>query len=683
VPVFNEERYLDACLASIAAQTHGDFEVIVCDNASTDRTREIAADWAERDRRFRVYRSETNRGAAPNFNWCFELSRGEYFKWCAADDLIRPEYLARCVAALDAHRDASLAYSGAYDIDSAGEVIGEIHDNRWPLRFDSDRVEHRLIDLIAANHACISVFGLIRASALRRSSLIGSYAASDHVLLVELALQGRFLRVADDLLLHREHAGRFTRKLKTQQERGGWFDTSSSGPSFPNWRLLREYTRAVLTSPLPRRSKARCFLEILRWQKWGAARLLVTDLAHYARRGFSFGRRTAGVVRREAELLLCCARTAMDGQATERTQSLLQAEIDWRYLVDLGATHRVTPLLYRNLVRIHSSYVPGWVIEELARQYAGIARRNVVLTGQLIRLIGWLQDAGIKVISYKGPAAASLAYGDLCLRHFADLDLLVRPEDYEKTRLLFISRGYRLTADWGWECGLVDEDGLVCIDLHKSIAPEVFPARLCFDRMWDRLKPLPFGGGRIRTLSVEDMLIVLCVQLCKDAWEIHVLRLSKACDIAELLRAHPDIDWHQLDTESARLGCRRIMTVGLAVAHELLGAPLPAPILGRLADPGLEPLIEHIRRRLLDETDRESSRLLTRKQFHFMIRERWRDKLYSWYRGSRLYDIQELFMPTAKDRELIILPARLGALYYFLRPIRLVRDFARMRLKRP
>jgi hypothetical protein len=66
-----------------------------------------------------------------------------------------------------------------------------------------------------------------------------------------------------------------------------------------------------------------------------------------------------------------------------------------------------------------------------------------------------------------------------------------------------------------------------------------------------------------------------------------------------------------------------------------------------------------------------------------MIRERWRDKLYSWYRGSRLYDIQELFMPTAKDRELIILPARLDALYYFLRPIRLVRDFARARLKRP
>jgi glycosyltransferase involved in cell wall biosynthesis len=286
VPVFNEERYLDASLASIAAQTYGDFEVVICDNASTDRTPEIAASWAARDSRFRVHRCTTNRGAAPNFNWCFELSGGEYFKWCAADDIIRPEYLERCVAALDAHPEASLAYSGAHDIDRNGRIIGEIHDNRWPLRFDSSIVAHRFLDLIATNHACISVFGLMRATALRRTRLIGSYAASDHVLLAEMALQGRFLRIGDDLLLHREHADRFTRRLKAQQERGAWFDTSQSGPSFPNWRLLREYTRAVLQCPLSPRNKARCLVEVLRWLKWGAARLLITDLGYYARRPF-------------------------------------------------------------------------------------------------------------------------------------------------------------------------------------------------------------------------------------------------------------------------------------------------------------------------------------------------------------------------------------------------------------
>ena len=148
---------------------------------------------------------------------------------------------------------------------------------------------------------------------------------------------------------------------------------------------------------------------------------------------------------------------------------------------------------------------------------------------------------------------------------------------------------------------------------------------------------------------------MLCVQLCKDAWESHILRLSKVCDIAELLRRRPDMDWVHLDTEATRLGCRRIMTVGLATAHELLGAPLPQSIHARIADRRIRPLIEHVRHRLLGNDYRESVRALSRRQFHFSVRERWREKLYSLYRGSGLYGIQEMLVPSAKDREMISL----------------------------
>lgn len=283
VPVYNEERYLDACMSSILAQTYGDFEVIICDNASTDNTPSLAAAWAERDPRVSVHRAERNRGAAPNFNWCFSLARGELFKWCAADDIIKPDYFAKCIEALDANPDATLAYSGAYDIDASGNIVGEIHDNSWPLRFESHDVTHRMLDLMHTNHSCISVFGVMRSAALRKSQLIGSFAASDHVLLVEMAMQGRFLRVGDDLLLHREHPGRFTRTLKTQQARGSWFDTSRRGPSFPNWRLFNEYLRAAVRYELPLAMKARCLVQVARWLKWGAMRSLVGDLAYYVR----------------------------------------------------------------------------------------------------------------------------------------------------------------------------------------------------------------------------------------------------------------------------------------------------------------------------------------------------------------------------------------------------------------
>jgi glycosyltransferase involved in cell wall biosynthesis len=284
VPVYNEERYIDGCIRSIVEQTYTDFELIICDNASTDRTHAIALEWAARDPRISVHRAERNRGAAPNFNWCFELARGELFKWAAADDLLKLDYVAKCVAALDANPDASLAYSGAYDIDADGAIIGEIHDNQWPLRFSSANVRERVLDLMASNHACISVFGVMRTAALRKSTLIGAYAASDHVLLVEMALHGRFIRVGDDLLLHREHPGRFTRKLKSQQSRGNWFDTSRRGASFPNWRLLREYSRAVLVSDQSFSDKLGCGIEVLRWLKWGAGKMLVADLAYHFKR---------------------------------------------------------------------------------------------------------------------------------------------------------------------------------------------------------------------------------------------------------------------------------------------------------------------------------------------------------------------------------------------------------------
>ena len=100
LPVYNGERFLVQAIESVLAQTFEDFELIVCDNASTDASGAIAQTYVERDSRVRYFRNASNLGAARNFNRTFELSRGEYFKWLAADDLIAPTYLERCLAAL-------------------------------------------------------------------------------------------------------------------------------------------------------------------------------------------------------------------------------------------------------------------------------------------------------------------------------------------------------------------------------------------------------------------------------------------------------------------------------------------------------------------------------------------------------------------------------------------------------
>src|SRR5689334_9657310 len=102
MPVFNGERYLAQAITSVLSQGFRDLELIICDNASTDRTEQICREVARQDPRLRYYRNSRILGAAPNYNLCFQHARGTYFKWAAHDDCLAPDYLAKAVAALEA-----------------------------------------------------------------------------------------------------------------------------------------------------------------------------------------------------------------------------------------------------------------------------------------------------------------------------------------------------------------------------------------------------------------------------------------------------------------------------------------------------------------------------------------------------------------------------------------------------
>jgi glycosyltransferase involved in cell wall biosynthesis len=281
--VYNGAAYLDACLRSITSQTLGDFELIICDNASTDETPSIARAWCARDPRLSYHRANENRGAARNFNWAFEMATASLFKWCAVDDLLEPAFLERCVQALDADAGVVLAYTGALDIDGGGKVVHEIYDNAMPLAFGHPDVDRRFHDLVAVDHSCISVFGVIRTGALRRTALIGAYPGSDRALLVELGLQSRFARIPENLLLHREHLERSTKKYPRMLDRVYWFAGRRARLSFPHFRLLRVYTGALLRTPMALPRKLRCLGSLSRWLYWGAWRLLVKDITDHLR----------------------------------------------------------------------------------------------------------------------------------------------------------------------------------------------------------------------------------------------------------------------------------------------------------------------------------------------------------------------------------------------------------------
>jgi glycosyltransferase involved in cell wall biosynthesis len=263
LPVHDGENYLAETLGSILAQTYSDFELIISDNASMDRTEEICRAYAARDERIRYFRNEENLGAAENFNRALELSAGEYFKWAAHDDLCAPEYLARCVEILDCEPEVVLCYPKTRIIDGPGEFVEDYFDG---FHLDSPKPHIRFRDVFRAPGLCNPVFGLMRARILKRTALIGNYAASDRVLLGELALHGQFYEVPEYLFLRRGHAQRSLAANVTDSDIAAWFDPAVRGKILlPRWRRLLEYLRAAKRAPLSQTERLRCYMQVGRF----------------------------------------------------------------------------------------------------------------------------------------------------------------------------------------------------------------------------------------------------------------------------------------------------------------------------------------------------------------------------------------------------------------------------------
>ncbi|MCL4765096.1 MAG: glycosyltransferase family 2 protein [Hyphomicrobiaceae bacterium] len=225
LPVHNGADYIGHAIQSVLAQSYRGFELIVTDNASSDHTGLICRDYAARDDRIRYYRHERNLGAAVNFNRGFSLATGEYFKWCAHDDMISPNFLAACVRALDADAGAVLAHGRQQGIDENGREIawqsGDISDISGidcPLQ--------RFGLVFATQGFDAAVFGLIRRDALARTSLHRKYYGSDIALLAELALLGRFAKVEDAVFYNREHSQRSI-NATDKRARQLWHDTGA------------------------------------------------------------------------------------------------------------------------------------------------------------------------------------------------------------------------------------------------------------------------------------------------------------------------------------------------------------------------------------------------------------------------------------------------------------------------
>jgi hypothetical protein len=376
----------------------------------------------------------------------------------------------------------------------------------------------------------------------------------------------------------------------------------------------------------------------------------------------------------EKRLLVACARTTVEPPVAAEIRELSAAALDWEFVVNESAVNSILPLVARNISAVATEIAPAKHVERLTRGARANALRCLSLTAELIRIVDLLRAAGVQAMPYKGPLLAVDAYGDVTLREFEDLDIIVRQQDMAKADEVVQKLGFRPNHRWTFAAGATspvvpgeydyrDEARGMIVEFHTEFTLRHFPVPPDLGEMSKRLVSVTISGHEIPTFCPEDMLSLLCVHGAKDFWE----RISWIADVAEFLRSHPRLNWDLVVSQAENWQVGRMLNLGLALATGMLGALLPAQISARVrGDSVAGDIASEIAQR---HCIREAPERGAGERFRYRRR-----MVAGGFAGWR-YSVRLTTLPADEDSAAMRLPRALAPLYVLLRPLRLLRQY--------
>ena len=253
----------------------------------------------------------------------------------------------------------------------------------------------------------------------------------------------------------------------------------------------------------------------------------------------------------EKRLLICCARVKVQPEIANQIRDLASSPLDWDYLFSEAADNSLIPLLHMQLNAVAADKVPALQMGRLKTQTLANTARSLLLTAELIKVMVAFNAGGVGAIPYKGPVLASQAYGDIALRQFEDLDIIVRQADLRRANDVMTNLGYRPKFPWLFSTDAppslvpgdyvyIDDAREIMVELHTERSMRHFPVPPDLGAFTQSLVPVSLSGHEIKTFRAEDALAILCVHGSKHFWE----RLSWIADISEMIRSHPQLDWN-------------------------------------------------------------------------------------------------------------------------------------------
>src|SRR4030095_6695316 len=314
------------------------------------------------------------------------------------------------------------------------------------------------------------------------------------------------------------------------------------------------------------------------------------------------------IARPEDQILICVARRSLDVAATANLRQLLRRDLDWNYLLLMAQRHRLVPSLHHHLVTECPEAIPSKVSAGLEKLNQENTRSNLLLTGELLKLVDLLQAHSIAAVPFKGPTLALWAYGDVGRREFGDLDILIKKQDVPAVRKLLAGEGFtprpelnaaQQAATLRFDCShnFANEKN-IWLDVHWDFVVPSASVQIDTDKLWSRLQPMLVNRRELKTVSLEDLLLILCLHGFTHLWE----RLGWIGDVAALIESREKIDWTLLLKNADRMGSRRILSLGLYLASNLLGASVPPEVwTSAPADATVVTLADQVQRGLFTE----------------------------------------------------------------------------------
>lgn len=288
----------------------------------------------------------------------------------------------------------------------------------------------------------------------------------------------------------------------------------------------------------------------------------------------------------EARLLFLAAN---EGSSDLEIRALLDTHLDWVQLARLADREKAVPLVWRRIQNAPSQAVPVVAAEHLRKLARVISFHMSYLEHLVLRSVSALDHARIDYVLLKGAALACSVYESFTDRPMIDVDLLVREEDANATVDALLSAGWVWRADKPRDGNfshlhhlpaLLDPNGLVSVEIHKSLLPHASPFGISTDAVLRSSRAVSFRDSEVRVPDPLYLLLHACIHF---SWS-HLFRtgaLRTFRDVQAIIDGC-NLEWDQFVDLADRHRATTCCFWTLHLARELIGAKVPDEVLTRL-----------------------------------------------------------------------------------------------------